>query len=137
MTHSVQYAIRIPTGIEDPATGQLLRESRSYNTPLIALLKPVASNVPGLQVSLASVNAPSMITAAKAGSFDPTAVVLRVYNPTNKPLPITLRVNKLLGLSNLKYASALEVTESATIPFGNHVVARIKAAHALTTIVAN
>lgn len=90
-THSVLFAIRIPTGLSSASTGQPLREARSFHTPLNVIAtsrssggKPIAK-----EFSIATNTNPTsgvIVSAAKAGSFDAGALVLRLYNPTNKPV---------------------------------------------------
>jgi hypothetical protein len=67
-----------------------LREALAYHTPLQAVEIPAGDGFNQLQGmntgtwSLASANSPSAIlTVAKPGGFDPTSLVLRLYQPTN------------------------------------------------------
>jgi len=88
---AVSYAIRVPTGVAKPQTGDQLREALAYETPLLAVAGQPAGDLPRL-FSLASASPESAIlTAAKAGTEDPSALVLRIYQPTNAPLRVTIR----------------------------------------------
>jgi alpha-mannosidase len=92
-THEValSYAIRVPTGVADPRTGQQLREALAYETPLRAAVGQPAGNLPRF-FSLASASPSSAILkAAKAGTEDDSALVLRVYQPTNQSLRVAVR----------------------------------------------
>jgi alpha-mannosidase len=87
--HSQSYALRVPTGLGVPSTGQPLREALGFNTPVQAVEMPAGGNYPGMitapQGSLASVGAgsPAILTVAKPGTYDPSALVLRLYQPSN------------------------------------------------------
>lgn len=80
--HTQLYALRVPSGLAAPQTGQPLMEARRYNTPLQVAAVPQGAGKAS-SGSLAAVSAPAIITAAKPGSFDPTSLVLRVYQPSN------------------------------------------------------
>jgi hypothetical protein len=104
--HTRSYALRVPSGIQSPTTGAQLREAMSYNTPL--RVYSVGSTSIGkypAEYSLASVSAPAIITAAKAGTVNPSNLVLRIYQPTNRRATYTLSGNlpKLIG-----FVTALE-----------------------------
>jgi alpha-mannosidase len=88
---AVSYAVRVPTGVRSPRTGEQLREALAFTTPLFAVAGRPAGDLPRV-FSLASA-APrrAIITAAKAGTEDPDALVLRVYQPTNLPLRVVIR----------------------------------------------
>jgi alpha-mannosidase len=89
-SHEVDYALRVPTGIEAPETGQTLREALSFNTPLFARVIGGDGLLPPTQ-SLASADPPAaLLTAAKSATASPQALVLRVYQPTNAPLPVEI-----------------------------------------------
>jgi alpha-mannosidase len=86
----VAYAIRVPTGVTDPRTGAQLREALAYETPLLAVAGRPAGDLPR-RFSLASATpAPAILTAAKAATANASALVLRVYQPTNAPLRVTI-----------------------------------------------
>jgi alpha-mannosidase len=88
--HSVDYALRVPTGIAPPESGQALREALSFATPLFARVVGRSGLLPPEQ-SLASASPPTAIlTAAKSATAAPQALVLRVYQPTNAPLEVEL-----------------------------------------------
>jgi hypothetical protein len=82
--HTAHYALRIPAGLADPATGQVFREARNYAMPAVAAAgsasSPAASDTPQ---SLARVDDPGVIRAAKPSDTHPGTLVLRLYQPTN------------------------------------------------------
>ncbi|HXO71947.1 MAG TPA: hypothetical protein VN838_23545, partial [Bradyrhizobium sp.] len=96
--HTQHYALRVPTGLGGPATGQPLQEALGFHTPLLAVALPDGEYHNGMlteaQASLAALPAgsPAVLTVAKPGSYDPTSLVLRLYQPTNtaQTLAVTL-----------------------------------------------
>lgn len=106
-THTQEYALRIPSGLELPNTGQPLKEARQYHTPMIAL--PVSTSATGIvpdSFSLASTTDNALITAAKWGYVDSFAVILRVYQPSNSRVATTLTINR--NISGCQAVSAME-----------------------------
>jgi alpha-mannosidase len=88
---ALSYAIRVPTGVADSRTGRQLREALAYETPLRAAVGQPAGDLPRV-FSLASARPSSAIlTAAKAGTEDESALLLRVYQPTNQSLRVAVR----------------------------------------------
>jgi hypothetical protein len=88
---ALSYAIRIPSGASHPRTGKMLREALAYETPLIAAAGRPSGRLPRT-LSLASATPRSAIlTAAKAGTTDDEALVLRIYQPTNARLRVGVR----------------------------------------------
>jgi alpha-mannosidase len=87
--HTQHYALRVPTGLDAPSTGQPLQEALGFHTPLVAAALPQGTQYKGMltatQASLAALPAgsPAVLTVAKPGSYDPTSLVLRLYQPTN------------------------------------------------------
>jgi len=95
-TVTVSYALRIPRGIRSPRSGAQLREALAFETPALATVGRPAGTLPRT-LSLASVTpAPAIITAAKEGTEDPDTLVLRVYQPTNRPLRVHVRTRARL-----------------------------------------
>ena len=96
--HTQHYALRVPTGLGAPSTGQPLQEALGFHTPLVAAALPQGTQYKGMlteaQASLADLPAgsPAVLTVAKPGSYDPTSLVLRLYQPTNtaQTLAVTL-----------------------------------------------
>lgn len=88
--HTLDYALRVPTGIEPPERGAQLRESLAVASPL--LTRPAGANGPlPPSASLAAVEpAPAILTVAKGATARPEDLELRIYQPTNAPLPVTL-----------------------------------------------
>ena len=108
--HTQHYALRVPTGLNAPTTGQPLQEALSFNTPLQAVEIPPGHDfyqftgmLPG-SGNLAGVvsDGPAILTVAKPGSFTPTDLIFRLYQPTNQT---NQTVQVQLG-SNIKPASA-------------------------------
>lgn len=91
-TQTVRYALRVPSGLAAPATGQPLAESLACAQPPMAAHSAVGAAVsPGW--SLAEVTGGrGFILAAKRGDVAPGTLVLRLYQPTNgvETLEITL-----------------------------------------------
>ena len=88
--HTATYALRVPTGIEPSETGAQLREALSFSTPLVARAASTAGPLPP-RFSLASiVSGPAMLTAAKSATTSPYELILRVYQPSNAPVPVEL-----------------------------------------------
>ena len=96
--HTQHYALRVPTGLGPPATGQPLQEALGFHTPLLAARMPDGDQYGGMltagEASLAALPAgsPAVLTVAKPGSYVPTSLVLRLYQPTNtaQTLAVTL-----------------------------------------------
>ena len=96
--HTQHYALRVPTGLGAPSTGQPLQEALGFHTPLLAAALPQGIQYKGMltevQASLAALpsGSPAVLTVAKPGSYDPTSLVLRLYQPTNtaQTLAVTL-----------------------------------------------
>lgn len=89
-THTVDYALRVPSGIEPPESGAQLRESLALASPLLARPASAGGRLPS-RWSLAAVTPlPAMLTVAKNATADPANLVLRIYQPTNAPLPVVV-----------------------------------------------
>jgi alpha-mannosidase len=106
--HTQEYALRIPSGLALPVTGQPLKEARGYNTPMDAVAVKLTSGgklLPSYSMAFTSSNA--FITAAKWDYNTASALILRVYQPNNARMSSTLS----LAPSFTKYSavSALEL----------------------------
>ncbi len=106
-THTQQYALRIPSGLGMPNTGQPLREARYYNTPMEAVAVTAISGgkLPSAY-SLASTSGNALITVAKWNYSNPNALILRVYQPGNTRINSTLNLGP--GFTKYNAVSALE-----------------------------
>jgi alpha-mannosidase len=106
-SHTLRYALRTPTGLGDPTTGQPLMEALTYVMPPSAAFRPAypsynanttPPNPPSPLLpqsgSLASVDPPGVILAAKPGDVEPGTLVLRIYQPTNSPQTLTVTLGK-------------------------------------------
>ncbi len=119
-THTHAYAIRVPSGIGNLDTGALLVESLRFQTPLLAVYGNVPHGPMGnfkrgdelgvvATFSLAAVSGDAIITAAKRGTVDPSGLILRIYQPTNKQLDATLTFGPAkAGFSTIQKVTALE-----------------------------
>lgn len=126
-THTHHYAIRMPSAVQDASTGVQLYESLGFQTPLLGEYVNVPGGVFGgggyvnnpkllsfpATFSLASITSGNaVITAAKPAEADPSALVLRIYQPTNAPVSVTVSLGASANASgNL---SALPVTALET-----------------------
>jgi len=102
--HTIEYAIRVPSGLPTAVSGDLLREARGYAVPLVAASVAAQSGSLPASRELVGITAPggdptpAMVTAAKQGSFDESALVLRLYQPTNAPLDVALDLSTLVNV---------------------------------------
>jgi alpha-mannosidase len=88
---AVSYALRVPSGIRGVRTGKQLREALAFQEPLLTVAGRPSGHL-SRSASLASATPSSaIITAAKAGTADPSSLILRVYQPTNRPLRVVVR----------------------------------------------
>jgi len=106
--HTQEYALRIPSNLGLPVTGQPLREARNYNTPMEALSVSARSGgkLP-VSFSLASTTGNAFITAAKWNYDNPNALILRVYQPGNTRVNSNLAM--ALNFTRYSAVSALEL----------------------------
>ncbi|HEV3086805.1 MAG TPA: hypothetical protein VGX96_06220, partial [Candidatus Elarobacter sp.] len=113
--HVLEYAFRVPSGIADPSTGQVLAEARGYASSCY-VREAGAGGLPEAQ-SLASVQSNAgiaVVAALKAGSFDPSATFVRVYDPSNvRGNPIVLDLDGFVaaqggGAFTVQIVTALE-----------------------------
>ena len=111
---ALAYALRVPTGIRSARSGKQLREALDFHEPLLAVAGRSSGHLPRIASLARATPSSAIITAAKAGTTDPSALVLRVYQPTNRPLRVAVRTqvadrfppHRRLGL---KAMTALEV----------------------------
>jgi hypothetical protein len=132
--HGLDWALRVPSGIEPPEGGTQLRA------------RPAATDGPLPPTwSLASVSPePALLTVAKSATADPRRLVLRIYQPTNEPLPIEVTTAAAARVPvgqrlRLQASTALETP----LPAGATRALRLRGApgrfdlvarHALTTV---
>ncbi len=141
---AVAYALRVPTGIRGPRSGTQLREALGFEEPLLAAAGRPSGRLPRSASLARATPSSAIITAAKTGATDPSALILRVYQPTNRPLHVVLRTQaagrfprrRRLGLEG---TTALEVPLSRRQADGLHLeggASRFSfvATRALTTI---
>jgi alpha-mannosidase len=119
-SHRRTYALRVPQGLTAaPALLPMFQESWSYATPLRAALvgvpsagvspqHPVDSALPAT-FSLAQVTSGNAIlTVAKSAEADPSALVLRLYQPSDTSQSVTIALASQLGATTLTPITALE-----------------------------
>ncbi|HEX8565362.1 MAG TPA: hypothetical protein VF648_06795 [Pyrinomonadaceae bacterium] len=142
--HTHHYAIRMPSAVQAPSTGAQLCESLGFQTPLLGtyINMPTGGYSQGMlsfptTFSLASVTSgDAIITAAKSAEADSSALVLRIYQPTNTPVDVTV---SLTAFGNS--LSALQVTALETDIDGQRSIAvnngafSFNAEFALTTLI--
>jgi len=107
--HSVHFAIRVPSNLQEPSTGQPFRESMAYSNSLFSTLSQ--SNLPSSYSLVSVVSPPSaLVTVVKCGTFSPKKIYLRVYQPLNKPITVVLNLDpKLLeGNNGIAIVSSME-----------------------------
>lgn len=87
--HTLEYAIRVPSGLSSPSTGLPQRESRAYHTPLVATVGSSSAASPTSLITITNQSgqaSPAYAMAGKRGAFVPSNAVFRVANPTNAPV---------------------------------------------------
>lgn len=97
--HTLSYALRIGLGLEPPSTGAPLRESTAWHTPLgVQLALGGPGTLPGSFSFASPADLRVLVAAVKAGSVpgvSDDALILRLYQPTNAPLEVTLALPPL------------------------------------------
>ena len=88
---ALSYALRVPTGIREPESGAPLREALAFSTALTAVVGKPSGDLPRVFSLARASRSEAIIMAAKAGTTDPDALVLRVYQPTNRSLGMAIR----------------------------------------------
>lgn len=90
-THTLTYALRVPSGLGDPTTCQPLIEATLYAMPpRAALVTSSTGQMPQTAFIAEIVSGGGMITAAKQGDIDPAGLVLRLYQSTNAAQPLAV-----------------------------------------------
>jgi alpha-mannosidase len=117
-SHTLEYALRMPSGIPDPASGVPTREARTYSTAPYATSVSGASGTLPAVLSLAGVAGADagqpIVAALKAGTWDDNATFIRVYDPSNVPgNRVALDLNGLIaaqggGPMTVQIVTALE-----------------------------
>jgi alpha-mannosidase len=120
--HTRRYALRVPQGLELPGDGvEIFEESAGFATPLLGAYinvpsegvspsHPVSVSFP-TTFSLASVTSGSAIlTVAKEGQFDPSAMILRIYQPTNGTEAVTVSLSDYITATGSSSPQVMPVT---------------------------
>ena len=83
-TNTQTYAFRVPTGL-DPTGGGALAESRAFASPPIVAVPSgtMLAESASLAALIETGGATPVVTAFKAGDFDQTVTIVRVYDPSN------------------------------------------------------
>jgi alpha-mannosidase len=117
-THTRRYALRVPYGLQlPPSSLALFKESLGYTTPLRGDYINVPTDGGNDQhpvsvsfltsFSLAEITGGNAILmVAKEGQFNPEAMILRLYQPSNKSQKVTL---SLAGYLQATQKSSLRV----------------------------
>jgi alpha-mannosidase len=112
-THTQHFALRVPSGLGEPDTGQPLREALCFQTPIKACcVSELSGKTRPEKYSLASVaikagdTCPAVITSVKMAEDNPANLVMRLYQPTNQPLDVKVS----LGLTEPAIVKARKVT---------------------------
>jgi alpha-mannosidase len=142
--HTHHYAIRMPAAVQDPSTGAQLYESLGFQTPLLGAYIDIPSGHYAPQIlsfpsrfSLASVTSGNaIITAAKSAEADSSALVLRIYQPTNAPVDITVSLAAFGSSLSALQVTALEtdIDGQQSIPVNKEAFS-FNAEFALTTLI--
>jgi alpha-mannosidase len=142
--HGVDYALRVPSGLAAPESGQALREALSFATPLLARVAGSSGPLPPTQSLASAAPTTAILTAAKSATASPEALVLRIYQPSNAPLPVEVssaarsRVPSGIALT-VRPVTALEAPPApaqaqALALHGSPERFRFLAGHALSTV---
>jgi len=119
-THTAVYGLRVPSGLDGPASAQPLREALAFNFPATAVpatTVPSASPAlpPSLSLTATGPGIPAVVTALKASDRAPGEVIVRTYQPTNGVLEVSVTVADLVaqgfqvdGALNVAARTALE-----------------------------
>jgi alpha-mannosidase len=79
-TYTVTYAVALP------GAPSMLGAALDINNPLVAVGVPFPSGGLPASMSIASTDGGALITAAKAGTVNPSQLILRFHQPTNAPM---------------------------------------------------
>ncbi|MGO9900818.1 MAG: hypothetical protein ACLP0J_14265 [Solirubrobacteraceae bacterium] len=137
----------IPTGLDSARTGQPLAEALAFNTPLQGVVLPSQAKFPNplpdhLTIAEPTGASPGIITAIKRGDLNSRELVLRLYQPTNEPLEITVAIAERVA-AKYRNSGRLAVEPRTALeqplinPLQIHASAStfsVLAPHALTTV---
>jgi len=122
-THTVSYAVRVPSGFSGSATGQPIKEARGYHTPLVGryIPNPSFSKLPA-KFSLGVLAFPQtgMLTVSKPGEYDEDSTFLRVYVPDNTQQVVQIILPSVFSPSTYtpSLTTALEEPAPGSITWG-------------------
>jgi alpha-mannosidase len=106
--HTHLYALRVPSGLAEPESGQPLREARRFTTPPLARAVPKGGTGASSSGSVAAASDPAILTVAKPGTFNPNSLVLRLYQPTNAPARVQVTLGAPPETMAARVTTALE-----------------------------
>ena len=136
-THTLSYAVRVPTGLATPDAGigprTPLGEALLLHRPATGIPLPAESIglLPDELCIATTTDSAAVLSTAKMGTVDPERLILRLYQPTDQPLPeVTVRLNPLIaglfvrdGRLNAELVTALETPLADAEPAGKLVAA--------------
>lgn len=120
LTYTITYAVRIPSHLSHPSSGQVLKEARSYNNPAVGYYIGNAQfkTMPP-SFSLATLQSPEsgIITVAKPGEYEDSSTVFRVYQPTNSAQQVRVTL-----ADTFSETSTAQVVDALEEPLPNKIV---------------
>jgi alpha-mannosidase len=103
-THTQSYAVRVPTGLATPDAGigprTPLGEALLLHRPATGIPLPAESTglLPDELCIATTTDSAAMLSTAKMGTFNPERLILRLYQPTDQPLPeVKVKLNPLIA----------------------------------------
>lgn len=148
-THSLSYAVRVPSQLADPS------EALAYNSPLVealllnnppvvsAAIASTSSTLPA-QLSIATtIDTNSIVTVAKLGTMDDTQLILRTYSTMNTSVQTNVQLagelTKLFAIDNASAVTALEDAAANNVTIdgtsnGNTIVVTMNNAYATIAV---
>lgn len=119
-SHSLSYAVRIPSGLNDPSqalsrTAPLVEALLLNNPPVASGAIPQGAATLPAQLSVATtVDVNALVTAAKLGTMDDSQLILRVYQPLNTATTTSVQIDTALAnLFSIDGATAVTALEDA------------------------
>jgi len=131
---TLTFALRVPSGLAGAETGQPRAEAIQYHTPPYVFYGTSTQTQGPTSWSLGGVlnDSPVSLTTVKPGTFNPSAVVLRFYNPTLAPVTAKVQLN-LPGPLLVTPMNALEEPTGPGVMFTSNII-EVNCQFALTTV---
>jgi hypothetical protein len=93
-SHTLEYALRVPSGLSEPTSATPQKESLAYSTPLQACVEGSAKGSGAANFSMANLSVSNAyVTAVKTGTVTGPALgqfIIRVYQPALQGQQLTL-----------------------------------------------